>query len=125
MSTATRHHQTEPIVSILDLYHRNGDNMHFLFEDGLISLKQFLLKIIPSVMEIKWSLDKEDIACLWNFLYILHTDVSKVGYEFGMHFGTALGCSEEVLLHPSFLTDVLGKKDGCALPLAWNLLFDP
>lgn len=99
--------------------------MHFLFEDKLLSLKNLLLPIIPLTADLKWSVDKEEIARVWNFLHVLHTNVTKVAMEFGMHHGTALGTSEEVLLNPSFMADVVLKKDGRQLPLLKNRLHDP
>lgn len=121
ISTPISPQQTNAIVTdILGIYHQKGSKMHFLFEHELISLKQFLLTIIPTVAELHWTFDKEEIGRAWNFLYVLHTVVTKVGCEFGMDHGTALGTSEEVILHPSFMADVIAKKDGRKVPLPYT-----
>lgn len=102
--------------TILSLYYRNGEPMYFMFDDKLLSLKDFLLTLLPSLAEMKWAFDKEEIIRLWNFLYVLHTNITKVGAEFGMHHGTACGRSEEVLLNLAFITAVIGTKEGRHLP---------
>lgn len=117
MSNPISPQHTEKIVGhILSIYHGDGEKMHLLFEDKLITMKQFLLTILPSLAELNWCLDKDEIARVWNFLYVLHTKVTQVASEFRMHHGTAVGKSEEVLLHPTFMADVIAKKEGRHVP---------
>lgn len=116
---------TEAIVkSIMSLYHRNGEQMFFLFEDELITLKQFLLTLLPSVGEMNWPFNKDEIARVWNFLYVLHTDVTKVAAEFCMQHGMHVGKSEEIILHHSFMAEVVGKKSGRKVPKTRHYLLD-
>lgn len=41
-----------------------------------------------------------------------------------MHHETAVGTSEEVILHPTFMADVTGKKDGRKIPFTSTQQFD-
>lgn len=107
------------------LYQGNGEKMHFFFEEKLMSMKEFLVTILPSLAEMNWFLDKEEIAREWNFLYVLHTGVTKVSSEFGMVHGTASSKSEEVLLTPTFMADVMAKKEGRLLHSTRNVYFSP
>lgn len=110
--------QTEAIVaSLLSLYRNNGMQMSFMFVDSLISLKEFYATILQTLAELNWPFEKEEIAQVWHFLYVLRTEVTKVGAEFGMHRGMQVGKSEEVTLYPSFMADVLSKKEGRKVPV--------
>lgn len=112
------------VETILSLYQGNGKNMHFFLEERLITLKHLLTTILPELGELRWSIDKDEISRVWNFLYVLHADVTMVGAEFFMHHGTAVGKSKEVMLHPTFMADVLGRKSGRQLPTPRTLTFD-
>lgn len=54
-------------------------------------------------------------------MYVMHTEVTTVSSEFGMHHGSAIGKSEEILLNPSFMADIITKKVGRQVPVPQEL----